>query len=574
MRSGVLLVTAAVFCCLSCVETNYELGGNFISESSKFDICPGVQIPLDVENEKVDSLSGFSQSRFVIGSIRDDVFGLTTRSSVLTLVPMYDSLDFGTDPEIVNFHFTAPLDSISVADESGTHILQSIDVYELSAPVNGVRTYDCNTALEFNENPSEDDIRKGDRIFLRSKRISKTVPVINGSDSLSFDFTGEFASGFLGIKDEDLKDIDTFTSKFPGICFVPRVSAGNGGRINMFSLQLGFNSDQFYLTGSFARMDLRTTYEGEKKDTSFYFYFCPTKMYDVDSLLVNSATGSFPQYCLNLTGHDGAAEQPHSGGGQEKLYVEGGSGLKPHVSAVKLREAVRKAIMDNGHDPDKAVIAKASLIFPFHSEDSGYRDLETYPGMLSPTVRLHGSVKIGDEERKRVDYAGIADASAADENQGEINRSLMCYSPDITYHLQSIVSIKEDDAAAFGSLQRGEYDIWLFTMSYETVITVNAVNDEMSDYYSMLAYQSYYNSMYGGGYGGYGYGGYGDYYSNYYSYMLAAQYANQSTTSSSSSLMVDRDRYYKAVLHGPAYPGGDENPELRPRLVFSYAVPR
>ena len=92
----------------------------------------------------------------------------------------------------------------------------------------------------------------------------------------------------------------------------------------------------------------------------------------------------------------------------------------------------------------------------------------------------------------------------------------------------------------------------------------------------MLAYLSYYNNMYGGyGYGGYGYGGYGGYgygdpYSNYYSYMMAAQYAGSNTTSTSTSLQLDPLRYYKATFYGPAC----QDEQKRPRLVFSYSVPK
>ena len=101
----------------------------------------------------------------------------------------------------------------------------------------------------------------------------------------------------------------------------------------------------------------------------------------------------------------------------------------------------------------------------------------------------------------------------------------------------------------------------------------------MSDYYQNLAYYDYYNSMYNPyGYGGYygGYYGYDSYYgmSTYYNYMLAAQYASsQSSSTTTMSIQLDKDRYYRGVLYGP-----NENPSTReekmkaPRLIVTYST--
>ena len=123
-------------------------------------------------------------------------------------------------------------------------------------------------------------------------------------------------------------------------------------------------------------------------------------------------------------------------------------------------------------------------------------------------------------------------------------------------------------------IDSGNYDIWLLNMAYEKVTTTTAGNSEMSEYYTALAYSQYYNSMYGGGYGyggyGYGYGSYyGDPYSNYTSYMLAAQYASQSTTSTSTELKLDKDRFYEAMLNGP-----ESSSQRVPMLKLTFSIPR
>lgn len=58
--------------CLSCVEINNEIGGNFIPEDSRYDIF-SAEIPLDeIEMRMADSLSGFSNSHITIGATKDD----------------------------------------------------------------------------------------------------------------------------------------------------------------------------------------------------------------------------------------------------------------------------------------------------------------------------------------------------------------------------------------------------------------------------------------------------------------------------------------------------------------------
>ena len=80
-----------------------------------------------------------------------------------------------------------------------------------------------------------------------------------------------------------------------------------------------------------------------------------------------------------------------------------------------------------------------------------------------------------------------------------------------------------------------------------------------------------------GGYGGYGYGGYGGYGygygNNYYNYLMMASYMNSgsTSTSSTSSSELDKDRYYRCTLNGPEYDGTLE--EL-PRLKVTFSAPR
>ena len=543
MRLRISALAAALICCISCIDTNNRLGGTLIPLDQSYQIFLEDSLFLkDIKISWADSLSGYSQDRIVVGAIRDEAYGLTTRDCSLTLVPIVqgeDTLLFGESPIFKNFHFCAAADSGSVAAYDQASILQNIYVYEMKEPLKQDKSYSCNTVIEH-----------------KDKIISQGIPVFGASDSLSFNFSKEFGEKFFSMTKEDLRSLTAYTKKFPGIYIKSEKPVGLGGRINIFDLQLDYDSDYGSLDGSFAKLNFSGIYDGERKDSTMYFYFSPSKIFDIDSLLTNGTVGSYPQYCLNLTGHE---TKDRTGAAKEKISIEGGGGLKPIISALELKHLAEDVISSYGGVPSEVVLNKASLIFPFDFPED-YNEVDDFwPDYLSPTCRI----KSGDITT----FMGLSDSSSSSENQGDINRSKDCYAPDITYHLQEILKIDESDTSNSKTkkLLEGEYDIWLLIMANEVVTTTTSGNSDMSEYYSYLAYQSYYNSMYGG----YGYGGYSDYYTNYYSYMMMAQYASSSSTSTSVSVQLDKDRYYKAEINGPEYPVKS----LRPRMEIVFSIP-
>ena len=510
--------------------------------SHTYRVVSPAAVPLKAKMMSADSLSGFSSSRITIGAVRESSeFGLTTRSSCISLVPMIREMDWGSNPEFIQFHFSASRDSNSVASKNQSDILQSVLVYELDKRIDSQKDFACNSAIGHS-----------------ASCISNGIPVINGTDSLSFDFSPAFAAKYMGITEDDMSSLDTYLEKYPGIYLTTDTPLGDGGRINIFDLQLGYS--QGYLTGNFAELKFRSTWtEGgvsTRKDSSFFFWFSPSKFCDMDSLFNASGTGSFPQYCLNLTGHDDARSKALAGDAADYILVEGGGGLKPVISAKFLRDTVRDIIAAGGDDPSKAIINRATITLPFEPSDPGFEQMYKVPDILSPTCRIHKDTTVS--------FMGLTDASDQNEDQGNINRSRLVYSPDITYHVQELLKMSDDNQY----LLNGSYDIWMLIMHNEVVTTTSSGNSEMSDYYNYLAYQSYMSSMYSG-YGGYGYGGYGDYYTNYYNYAMMAQYYGSSTTSTSTSTQLDRDRYYCVRLCGPSYPDASR----RPTFKFSYSVP-
>lgn len=532
-----IALTAAL---VSCIGVDQNLGGDFIPTDQKYDFHTA-EFDLDeIWMKSIDSLTAYSSRRITIGSIRDETFGLFSRGSVVTLVPVLDSVDFGKDPVFKRFKFKAGVDSVSVADESQSNILQNVNVYALTEPL-GTKDYF-----------SRAEIKHG------SKRITKGVPVANGSDSLTFEFTEEYGRQYLSMTQDDLKDLDTYTKKFPGIYLCTDDPAGIGGRFDMYKfdiLERVSSTSGSYLsrTDNYAVLYFNGEFNGERKDSSLMFYFSPVEMQDLDSLINANSLPS--QYVFNVDRH----ESDHLiGKAEDKIYIEGGSGVKPVVPASEIQRLVNEEIIRNGGNPATALISKATIELPFDFPED-YTTIFRYPKVLSPTIKISTDTT--------VTFAGLTDASASDENQGDINRSLCNYAPDITHHVQQIIRKDTDDS------KLSNYDIWFLVMWYETTTTTNSNAEEMAQLYQQMAYASYYNQLYGGygGYGSYGYGGYGgygSYYNNYYNYATMAQYAYSSATTTTSDTELDKDRYYNAVLRGPKAEG------RKPKLKVTFAIPK
>ena len=556
MKTHFLALAAASLCCLGCIEVNHTLGGTLVPAAETYTFHT-VEVPLEgITTQMADKMSGYSDSRITIGSIRDEVYGLTTRGSALPLVPLIPndgSFEMGSNPVFKRFHFSSAVDTLSYIDPSQLNILQNVHVYELSKALDPEEDYDCNKPIDHLDIP-----------------VTKGTPVFAGTDSLSFDFSETFGKKYLQITKDDVSSMKKFLAKFPGIYLETDTPESEGGRIDMFQVQLGYDKNYNTLLGNFATLYYSAEFSGVRKDTSLLFYYGATDFYNIDSLLTNY-TGTFPQYALNYTGQDSGGRV---GTPTDKIWIQGGGGLKPVISAISLKRQVEKAISQVGGNPKDAVINKATLVFPFEFPED-YREMEFWPYRLSPTCRL----EIESDDSEITSFMGLTDASSSDENQGDIDRSRMCYAPDITYHMQEVLKIDESkpNDTKTKYLLNGNYDIWLLIMAQEYQTSVSSTDQETQEMLNYLAYSSYYNSMYGGyggyggyGYGGYGYGGYGgygSYYSNYLNYAMMAQMASQSQTTVSSTVKLDKDRFYCASLNGPAVNGG------APTLKLTFALP-
>jgi len=529
-------IAITLLCSFSCVSVDDSLGSLYIPTDQQYRFFVNDDIPLDeIYMKQTDSLSGFSSTRISVGAIRDEEFGLTKRCCAITLVPLLDTLDYGKDPSLYGMYVYMVADSVSVADRDKQHILQSIGVHELDEKIDTTK-FNINGTIKY----------KPEYATYGNKTI-----LYNGFDSLSFQLSKEIAEKYMHIEQSDLKDLDTYLTKFPGLYFETDEPMGNGGRFNMFTVKMDYDFTYSYITGNFAMLSFNAEYDGERKDTSFYFWFSPDSLMNVDSLLSESSSNEdFPQHALNITVQE---KRSVEGLAKDKIYVEGGGGLKPVIPASEIKRLIEADIKKNGGKVEDAILSRVTIELPFEFPDD-YQQMFRYPEILTPVTRI--------KKTNNYLYAGISDTSNSAENQGDCNRSRLVYAPDITFHAQEILRKEEKDLST-------DYDVWLMIMANEIRTVVNSGNSSLSDYYSYLAYASYYGDTYSS-YGGYGYGGYGDQYSNYYSYMMAAAYAGQSTTSTETSTELDKLRFYGATLNGPEATDGLRKPKLK----IAYTLPK
>lgn len=567
---GLISFLGALSLAAGCIKVDPQLGKGLVDASLLYDTYTAEFELSEIENRKSDALSGYSDKRLALGAIRDNTFGLTTRASAFTLVPALDTLDLGTNPVAIKFlvHFAS--DSVSVADASQNNILQNVYVYALT---DTLRTVGVGTT----DNPPHGN-----------ERISIGIPVINGKDSLSFALNTGYAQKYidaiksLSVRDSVLIDRSAYSGDalnaylkqrmkdycklVPGVYLETDTPSGIGGRISLFALSCLSVSDSYYArNGNVGVLTIRSTWKGRQKDSTFLFIPGEPTFYNEYEYLSNNQ--KFAQYAFNYTGHE-----KDGGKATDYVYVEGGGGLKPVITAKEMQEKTLAEIRKYG-DPADAIINKATILLPFEY-NGDYKHSYLLPGMLSPTIRM--KTTSGGWQ-----FAGLTDASVESEDQGEIDRSNLTYAPDISYHLQEILKRTDLDT-------EDDADIWLLAVHSETVQNATgSIYD--NEYYQQLMYAAYYNSLYGydsygyGGYGGYGYGGYGygSYgyggYSNYYNYMMMAQMmAASSQSSTSTTAELDKDRYYCGKLNGPAATSVDPLTKKKrvPRFRVTFSLPR
>ena len=446
-KSFLVLALAAALAAPACIKVDNSLGKGLVDKSLIFNTYTA-EFPLeDIRLKSSEALSGYSDSRIAVGAIRDEVFGLTTREAAFTLMPELDSIDFGENPVAVSFTLNFERDTVSCADDSQAHIIQNIYVTELTKKLP----------------ESGEDTRNTQEIPHGSRLLTEGPIAYNGETDLTFNFTEEFAQDYLELLqqtgpvfrrekgDEVVVDkYDELIAFFPGIHLATDVPEGLGGRINLFNFSYLSVYNQYYTrNNNVGRLKVHSTWDGERKDSTFLIIPGEPEFYDEQEYIESNT--KFYQYCFNRT-----TQSTTPGNAGEKIYVEGGGGLKPVIRAKELQELTRKAVLSKNGDPEKAVIVKATIELPFEMPED-YTQMKYFPSILSPTIQK--DVK-NDEGVARPTFAGLTDASVSAEDQGDIDRSNLLYSPDVTYHVQELLTRTDLDTAT-------DADIWLLTIFSE-----------------------------------------------------------------------------------------------------------
>jgi len=565
----IVLSCALTLGAVSCVKVDYTLGYGFIPENEKF-VTSRLSVPIDsIFVGYIDSLSGYSSNRMTIGALRDTKYGLTRRATAFPLVPLTDTLHWGTNIRFRQFRINTVKDTTNYEREDQENILQNFRVYALDKSLDSTVRYSCEITKD---------------MFKGRELVSKGVVLYRGCDSLAFDLTEKFARTYWQGMEGQTEIIDTvtnYTAKHPGIYICCDDPEGYGGRLNFFNVGVNLNSSSL-LISTYAELKITADYTDSNGnirkdiDTTFYFGF---------GALEASVDAKF--YTFNTCEHEskekewGTPVQIECGDNykktvyltNEEIPIEGGVGIKPLIQAKHLRRIVSQAMKDTVEKyglnletalrTNRIVINKATINLPFDAPED-FDLMGFYPQVLNPSLRI--------SSRDTVTYSGLTDSSVSSENQGDVDRSNLCYRPDISYHMQKILSTTSAD-----TLRRE--NIWFLILASEVISeSSDDSSSDASDYYSQMAYLSYYNSMLGGyggysGYGGYGgYGsGYGGYYDNYYNYyMMQSLYSSMynSGSSTTTSTTLDRDRFYNAVLRGS---GADKNKGDVPHLDITYS---
>ena len=374
-RGRIIAVCGAMLLSLaSCIKVNEELGQNFIPTDQKWDVFIPEAVDLqDVTIQMADSLSAYSNTRFTFGSVKDDILGDCIKSTTFTLLPLTDTLVFGDHIRIRQFHFSASRDTLSMIHDNQERMLQNVYVSELKTALDTTMMYV--NAFSIPENR--------EKYLDLSKRITNGIPIYDGGDSLTFDFSEEFALSMI----ERLKEIGPLDSmkrymeKLPGIYITTDTPVSNGGRINMFELPLSTDS-QGYLSGNYAELKVTADF-GERKDvdTSYVFYFGPSEF------IKRTDSGYPTQFAFNASEHGTGKKfvADWEAGQKELIYIEGGSGLKPVVKAKEIKAILEDEIGKAGiEDFSQVVINKATIIMPYNV-NGDFARLEKYPMVLSPT---------------------------------------------------------------------------------------------------------------------------------------------------------------------------------------------
>ena len=264
MKKILALCLAAALVLPGCVKVDNSLGESLVDKSLLLNTYT-VDFPIsEIAMKPSSDLSAYSDTHLTIGALRDETFGLTTRDAAFTLVPAPDQMDLGENPVAVSFNLFFTSDTISVENDSQERILQNIYVYELLEK------------LPSSSRPT------GTEIPHSVHTVTAGIPTYNGTGALDINFTREFAQKYVDAikslgdtlidREKNISKYDDYVEKLPGIYMETDDPVGMGGRINLFDFScLSVVSGYYQRNENIAILTVNSTWDGERKDSSFFF---------------------------------------------------------------------------------------------------------------------------------------------------------------------------------------------------------------------------------------------------------------------------------------------------------------
>lgn len=395
----------------SCVENNRATGEGILPDG----LVPQVGMKtfdLPVTNRVSDSVQSSNSSNMLIGTLSDPIYGTVTCNAASFIVPYSDSTDFGDNAELIGAYLTLSIDSTYFLESGQEGIHQRIRIYKLTHLLDSTMEF-CTPILQEYYDPEP---------------VTVSDPIIYGTGDIRIDLTDNFASELLATTPEEFSDFDLFFNRIFGLYIEVEKPLDNasGGRLNY--LNLGYSTISLNY-----RKEVERNGGKEKIDTTesfvFGYYTAINKFSTTSSHLENSHPG-------------------------DSLYLEGLSGVKPHISAADLKELLNTWIAEDQLEDYAIIISRAELKFPYEMP-SDYERFDTeHPARIYAFTSTPWAT---DTLRYYNPLEEVYDIT----NIGSINRSEKVYSMDITAYIQQLLTTDPADINA-------SMDLWIAPMSSST----------------------------------------------------------------------------------------------------------
>ncbi len=400
----------------SCITVDKTIGLDNVPDEQQLAV-KSTTFALPVGMRMTDSLQGLSDKYMLIGAFKTEEFGEAKFGCAANIAPQYSGINLGKDAKIISAYISLPLAAAAqeintslILDPSQEGIPQNINVYRLKVAVDTNTLY--NNSLQANDY---------DPVPLNTSSVTYF-----GGDTLRCYLNNSFGAELLTATQEELDSLELFSNRFKGLyitCDSP-ATGNNSGRLNLFE----YGKAYIYLKYNF-----QPTWESglSRKDTTIRISFG----YD---------------YALNTSSYSSKALETAEAA--ESIYVEGIGGIAPYIDAQRLKNQLDAWCAEEGYDPKKIVVAKASMFFPFELPADLDMVPYTYPNYLFPTQKL----AISDTLNTKYYYL-FSDYASTGNTIGAMNRALLQYECDLSMTIQAFINKPANEI-------NSDYNIWLYPL--------------------------------------------------------------------------------------------------------------